>query len=269
MRKAHLRIKLTDPTFISALENGSPYLDNTAFNSVFKGLYITNVDSSITGTSIPSGTGAIVSFNMNSALSTVTVYYHNATSDSLQESFKINAETVKYSRFAHNYAGTDVIKHISPVSPTLDTTVTYVSAMAGVKTKIMIPNIKELKNYGDVVINKAQIVFTIENNSEGNFDYPLNAMSLVGIDASGASVFLPDAYEGSDYYGGGIVSNGSVKTYTFNISRHVHQLVYGTSTDYGMYLIANGASITSNRAVLGSEKNTISKIRLEITYSKL
>ena len=267
MHKPHLRIKLTNPTFITNLTNGSPYADNTAFTSVFKGLYITTADS-VGNTTLLSGTGSIASFNMNSSLSTVTVYYNNSTSDSLQESFKINSETVKYSRFAHNYTGTDVIKHINN-DPTKDTTLTYVSTMAGVKTKIEMPTIKELNKNGNVIINKAEIVFTITNNSEGNFDNAISSLSLVGINASGETVFLSDFYEGLDHYGGTLIDGGTSKTYTFNISRHIQQLLYHSTTDYGLYLLANGGSTTAKRSVINSEKNLVSKIRLNITYSKL
>jgi hypothetical protein len=269
MHKPHLRIKLIDPTFITNLENGSPYIDDAAFSSVFKGLYITNTDSSIYTTTIPSNTGALAYFNLNSSLSTVTVYYNNSASDSLQESFKINSETVKYCRFAHNYANTDVIKHIAPVDPSHDPTVSYVSAMAGVKTKIEIPNIKELAQNGNIIINKAELVITIENPvvTEGDFNSPLPSLALVGINSNFESVFLPDYYEGPDYFGG--VLNTTYKTYRFNIARHIHQLAYSTEIDNGMYLIANSASILANRSVISSENSSISKIKLEITYSKL
>ena len=74
--------------------------------------------------------------------------------------------------------------------------------MAGVKTKLEIPNIKDIINDGNVVINKAELVLTLENGSEGNFDAALASMSVVGIDANGDATFLPDFFEGLDYYGG-------------------------------------------------------------------
>ncbi|PJA06660.1 MAG: hypothetical protein COX70_09075 [Flavobacteriales bacterium CG_4_10_14_0_2_um_filter_32_8] len=267
MHKPHLRIKLTNSTFLTNLANGSPYADNTAFSSVFKGIYITTADS-VGNTTLTPGAGSIASFDINSSLSTITVYYNNSLADSLQESFKINSETTKYSRFAHNYAGTDVLKHINN-DPTKDTTVTYVSTMAGVKTKIEMPTIKELAKNGSIIINKAELVFTIANNTEGDFDEAISSLSLVGTNSAGETIFLPDFYEGLDYYGGTLVNGGSSKTYTFNISRHIQQLLYHSTTDYELYLLANGGSTTAKRSVISSEKNVISKIRLNITYSKL
>ena len=51
-------------------------------------------------------------------------------------------------------------------------------------------------------ICKAEIIFTVENGSEGTFDDALSSLSLVGIDANGDPLFLIDFFEGIDHYGG-------------------------------------------------------------------
>ena len=40
-------------------------------------------------------------------------------------------------------------------------------------------------------------------------------------------------------------------------------------TDYGMYLLPSGSSITAKRIVLGTWLNPVSNIKLNITYSKV
>ncbi len=258
-----------DTALGNAILNNAPYADNTALESVFKGLYIT-VKDSVTGAIIGKKRGSIAYFDLNSANSTVSLFYHYNVlpKNSSKYDFSINSEGVKFSHFEHNYTGTDIEAHINAL-PTKDTTVTYVSTMSGVKTKIEIPNIKDLVNDGTVSINKAELIFTLENGTEVNLGDALSTLSLVGIDATGSAVFLPDFFEGEEHYGGVLVDEGSFKTYTFNISRHIHQLVYNTTTDYGMYLIANGSTTIANRSVLGSENSPTFKIKLEITYSKL
>jgi len=264
-----LRIKLND-SYGDSLIFHSPYADNTAFSSFFNGFYIT-VKDSVTGTTIPQGGGSIAYYDLNSSNTKLSLYYHhNALEKSgpTQYDFLIGTEGVKFSHFSHNYTGTDVEAHLNN-SPSKDTTLIYVSTMASVKTKIDIPNIKDLINDGSVVINKAELIFTLENGTDGNFAEAPASISLVGIDAVGTPLFLPDFFEGTDHYGGILTDDGMFKTYTFNISRHLHQLVYSASPDYGMYLIANSSSTSANRVVLGSEKSSTYKIRLEITYSKL
>lgn len=264
-RAPHLRIKLNN-TFGQTLMNGDAsgsddMKNNTAFTEFFKGLYITTSDS-VSNTSLTPNQGSIVSFNMNSSLSTLTIYYN----DTSKYDFTINTDGVKYCRFEHNYSGTDIESHLTN-SPSRDTTITYVSTMAGVKTKLEIPNIKNIAEGGAVVINKAELVVTVENGTEGNFDTPLESISLVGIDENGEQFFLPDFFEGITHFGGDYESGD--KTYKFNIARHINDLVYGTNNNYGLYIIANGASITARRSILTSEKNSTTKIKLNITYSKI
>ena len=264
-----LRIKLNN-SYGDSLIFHSPYADNTTFSSFFHGFYIT-VKDSVTGTTIPQGSGSIAYFDLNSSNTKLSLYYHHNSlekSGSTQYDFLIGTEGVKFSHFSHDYTGTDVEDHINN-SPTKDTTVVYVSTMAGVKTKIDIPNITDLIKDGSVVINKAELIFTIENGTDGNFAEAPASISLVGIDAIGTPLFLPDFFEGTDHYGGILSDDGMFKTYSFNISRHLHQIAYSLTPDYGMYLIANSSSTSANRVVVGSEKSTAYKIRLEITYSKL
>ncbi len=259
----HLRITLNN-SFGQTILDGNDTTElnnNTNFTKFIKGLYITTADS-VSNTSLSANQGSVVSLNMNSALSTVTIYYN----DTSKYDFTINTDAVKYSRFAHNYSGTDVEAHLTN-SPSKDTTITYVSTMAGVKTKLEIPNIKNIADNGAVVINKAELVVTVENGTEGSFDTPLESISLVGIDENGDNFFLPDFFEGITHFGGSYDDDD--KTYRFNIARHINDLVYGNGVDYGLYIVANGGSITTRRSVLTSEKNTTVKIKLNITYSKI
>ncbi|MCO6499388.1 MAG: DUF4270 family protein [Vicingus serpentipes] len=262
MHAPHLRIKIDDPTFISNFESDTLYSDNAALNNVLGGLYITTANN-VTNSSLIAEEGSIAYFDMHSSLSTVTIYYKNATTDSLQESFLIDADTKKFSRFAHNYTGTDIEKHLTN-SVSKDTTVSYLSSMAGVRTKLKVPYLKTLLKDGNIIINKAELTIPVAINTSGNYDTPLAAIGLAAINANGEAIFTPDATS-YDYCG---CLNTSTNTYTFDVSRYVHQLLYETSTDYGMYLIARGGAVNANRLVFGSSYNAFSPLKLNITYSK-
>ena len=264
-RAPHLRIKL-DNTFGKSLMNAdaggsNKMVDNTTFLTFMKGLYITTVDS-VSNTSLLSGAGSVASFDMNSTMSTLTIYYNDTSS----YDFMINTEGIKYSRFAHDYTGTDIEAHLNQ-SLTRDTTLTYVSSMAGVRTKLEISNIKDLSQNGTIVINKAELVVSVEPGSEASFNDALSKLALTGINANGEAIFLLDEREGQDHFN--IKIDETARTYTYNITRHIQGLIYNTTTDYGLYLIAGGSSITASRAVLGTGKNIVSTMKLNITYSKL
>src|SRR5690606_10874034 len=145
----HLRINLGN-TFgnkIIAESSTANLANNSSFTQFFKGFYITTTDS-VQNTSLAPGQGSIVYFNMNSSLSTLTLYYN----DSSKYEFLINAESAKFNRFDHNYTGTDVEAQLQGGG---DTSVSYIQTMSGVKTKLEIPYLKNLIDAGDVVINKA------------------------------------------------------------------------------------------------------------------
>lgn len=256
----HLRINLgsTFGNRILAESAGTNLANNTNFTNFFKGLYITTTNS-VQNSTLSSGQGSIVYFNINSALSTVTIYYN----DTSKYSFLMNAESVKYSRFDHNYTGTDIEAQLLGNG---DTTLTYVQTLAGVKTKIEIPHIKRILNEGDVAINQAKLTVTLENNSDLTFA-AVPTLTLVGISEEGTSVFLPDFFEGLNFFGGFLEQ--TEKTYTFNIPRHLHSMIYNPSENKGMYLLATGQSISANRSVLGTQKNSTAKLKLEIIYTKL
>ena len=263
-----LRIKLTDPSLISEIENKASFTNNADLNSIFNGLQIVTSDTAGSSSSIPQNTGAISYFDLNSSLSGVIVYYNNSEEDSLQEKFIINSDIKSYSRFINDYTSTDVEKHINN-DPSKNTNRTYVSAMRGVKTKIELPTIKELSKEGTIAINKAEITFTVENGTDDSPNEILSSLALTGIDANEDAVVLLDdpSIEGLEHYGG--TYNSTTKSITFNITKHIHQLINNPAIDYGMYLLAKGSVTRANRAVITSENSPISKIKLEITYSKL
>jgi hypothetical protein len=266
-RAPHLRIKLNN-TFGDKILNATAdqLTDDANFSDFMKGLHIRSSET-VDNSSLSSGDGSIAYFDMNAELSTLTMYYD----DSVSYSFLISSSTEKYSQFAHNYAATDVEKHLNNDASKISTR-TYVSSMAGVKTKIELPTIRALAGGEPAVINKALIIFTMETGSNLPNDLVDETIYLVGIDADGNQIILADnnsSIEADNSHFGGSYDT-ETNEYAFNITRHIHQILTTTETDYGMYLVSRGAKTEANRVVLGSgESNATYKIRLEITYSKI
>ncbi|MDB4534069.1 DUF4270 domain-containing protein [Vicingaceae bacterium] len=266
-RVPHLRVKL-NKTFGDGIltASSSDLTDDASFKSFMKGFYITT-NETVNSTSLNASEGSIAYFNMNSDLSTLTLYYDDTSS----YSFTINPATEKYSHFEQNYSGTDVEKHLTN-DASRETSKTYVSSMSGVKTKIELPTIQELGNGGPIVINKAEIVFNVDPNTITTNDVIDKTLYLVGIDSDGNQVVLPDNNSvielDPSHFGG--TYDEITESYTFNITRHLHEIINSNSPDYGMYLVSRSATTEANRAVIGSgEKNGVYKMRLEITYSKI
>lgn len=266
MMAPHIRLNLDNAfgqEILDAGGNGNVIDNNTEFQELIKGIYVTpstTVDNSI----LAVDEGSILYFDVNSTVSTVTLYYHNDT-DTTSYSFIMNSESAKYNRFDHNYTGTDIENKLN--GNTHDSTLIYIQALGGLKTKITIPHLRSLAENENIIINKAELSFTVPETSYDNYDV-VETTALTGINDEGEAVFLADYFEGSDYFGGSFDSENS--KYTFNISRHVQNLLNNPEeVDHGLYLLVSGGAILANRSVINSVKHPDSKIKLTITYSKL
>tara|TARA_B100000809_G_C15138678_1_gene531895 strand:- start:3329 stop:4600 length:1272 start_codon:yes stop_codon:yes gene_type:complete len=257
-----LRIVITDQTLINNIQSDTLYADNTAFNANFKGLYIVSSDTAGTTPAITQGDGGFALFDFSSVESNVTIHYNN----SVTEALILNNDVKTYSRFINDYSGTDIEKHLNNDASKNENRI-YVSDMESVRTKIEVPYIKNLADEGNVSINKAVIVFTVETGTDASPNEILQALTLSGIDLAGNVFDLADASEGTAHFNG--VYNSTSKSISFNITRHLQQIINGTITDYGMYLTPNAAVVIPNRVVFNSENSPTFKTKLEITYSKL
>jgi len=264
LQESHIRINLTNTFGQEILDAGAgsnSIASNAALLNLVNGLYITP-STTVSATTLAPSEGSILYFDMNASLSTLTIFYRNNAGTEKSYSFLINSESKKFNHFEHNYTNTEIDKQLNGLSH--DSTLTYVQAMGGVKTKLMIPNLKNLSSDGKIIINKAELVFNVSD--VGNNLAVIEKLALTGINAQGGATFLIDFFEGADYFGGKY--DATKKTYTFNIARHLQDLVNSDKTDYGMYLVATSSSVLANRSVINSFKHPSKNIKLNITYSK-
>jgi hypothetical protein len=146
----------------------------------------------------------------------------------------------------------------------------YLQSLAGVKSKILLPDVGKLISNGDIVVNKAEIVFSAAEKS--NSDFPLHEqLFLVNIDSAGKSGFVADQLEGSAHFGGKYSS--TTGTYSFNITRHIQQLLIkeksGNGSNYGLFLVGGGAGINANRTIIYGSENNSGRIKLRVSYTQL
>ncbi len=269
--KPQLRIPL-DTSFgqtILSSQTTANLASNTAFQSFLKGLYITTKDSPIL---IP-GEGNILHFKMADAQTKVTLYYHNATDDSLKYDLGLGS-VARFSHFTHDYvpgidANLDAQLSTSPPPPAQNEVV-FIQSMAGVKTTIELPYLMNWVNAGDIAINKAELVIKVDPTSTYMLDTFAAPVKLVlfGINDDGSNYVLPDANEGDNYFGG--TYNSTTHEYRFNIARYIQQVLTGKRKNNGLHLLAGSGAINANRVVIGGGASTSAyRMKLNIGYTKL
>ncbi len=254
----HIRIPLTTAFGNKLLLTDTTNLvDNTAFLNFFKGFYATTSTS-------PAGNG-ILSINLLSYLSKISLYYHNDTDDSLSYDIPVSGVTVNH--FDNVYTSAPVYSSVNNPSPNGESKM-YLQGGAGVKGKILFPDFDSLPK--NIAVNKAEIIFS---QSEGDTAYPTPLLlDLFRIDATGTAQKLED--DGLIHFGGVQVAesvNGlNINRYRFNITKYFQRLIEGTYPNNGFYLQILGANSNSERVVIAnSTTNENYRINLVVTYTKL
>ncbi|MGB0881533.1 MAG: DUF4270 family protein [Vicingaceae bacterium] len=261
-----LQVTIKEPTLLSKISNQSVYSSTADFNNVFKGLHIVTSDTAGGSPAINQGEGFLATLYFNSSDSKIKVFYRNGVSSTKTQDLVVNSDVKTYSRFINDYTGTDIEKHLAN-DPAKNQNRIYVSDMEGLRTKIEVPYLKNLSNNGNISINKAEIIFTVESGSDATPDEILQAITLANIDANGNILDLVDDFSGAAHFGG--VFDLSTKSIRFNITRHLQQIITGVQSDNGMYLTSNPIIVVPNRTVFNSENSPTLNAKIELTYSKL
>jgi len=262
-----IRIRLSDVStalgekILNASETDLESADD--FKAYFKGLYVM-------AESVGSD-GAILYFNLTTNLSRLTIYYNNETDDSLRYDFFITSSEARYNFFDHNnYADADPAfqNQVLNNDTLAGRNLLYTQAMAGVKTKIHFPNLKNLSSDGkQIVINEAKLLF---RSTEDTLLTPPSQMALVKDKGDGTYAVLPDQLEGEAFFGGKFKS--SVNGYEFRLTRYVQDLLLNpdATDDYGLYFFVLGASAKADRWVFNGtqpESDTLQRFKLQLVYS--
>jgi hypothetical protein len=282
----HIRVAL-DPSIgqqILDQSGKSPLASTTNFLAWMKGFYI--VSESQLGNP---GTGCMLYLPLTDPLSHLTLYYKNyntALHPDTSFSFDVNSVAMRYAHFDHDYRGADpVVRNdtmlashaVQPVYPTWlpamsppSQPILFVSALAGLKTKIEFPYIYNWRKGGLISINKAELtVKVIPDPPATNPSYaPVQKLALVNIDSLGQEVILMDNLEGADYFGGNFDAINN--QYVFHIDRYMQQLINGKQRNNGLYLVATGSANNANRVVLGGAANTSGfKMTMRLSYTRV
>ena len=210
-----ISLALTNDLAQSFLDAGTEnFVNNTAFQEFFKGVYI-SCEQENTG-------GVLLELDLLDTKSKITLYYHNTESDSLTYDFQINSNADKMTRWSHDYSSTTYDIESSLLDEDLD--IAYVQGGAGLRTYITLPSLESLKD-SNYVIHKAELTFPYffsENDSV--FTIP-SKLGLAAVNSEGKLEVLSEDQniQGASYFDGN--SNVLEQTYTFNIARYIHKVI--------------------------------------------
>ncbi len=262
---AHLRIRLSQQFGQHLLDHESDLNNN--LENFLKGLYIDAV--SHTGSA-----GYMLLTNMTSALTGVTLYYHNSDEHNLRYTISCTDNCARFTHIDHDYNASqnnDFVNEVLHNQTYLGNQVLFLQGGGGVKTRIKFPYLEHaFDQYNQrVVIHRAELVISNIDDEEVFLTQP-TGLTIQGLSKTDSSVrFLPDDdyYTSSSYYGG--TYDASTGEYRFRITKYVQQLVLQQGDWCDMVnLVVRGSAVRPNRLVFdGTDPGSTTRLRLEISYS--
>ena len=226
--------------------------DNTAFQSFFKGLYISCDQFT--------SQGMLLELDLLDVSSKLTFYYQNSESDSLSYDFQINSNADKMTRWSHDYSTTNIPNLIGEE----DVEQAYVQGSVGYRTYLTLPSLESLKD-SNYVIHKAELTIPyFYNENDSIFSIP-SKLGLAAVNSQGGLEILSEDQniQGSSYFDGN--SNILDQNYTFNIARYVHKVIeQGYTNRLALYV---PSSVISPERVLISNDD-VNSIKLKLFVSK-
>ena len=238
------------------------YTSNTNFVAqLFNGLYVKPLTE----------TPGILSFDVSAfSRSGLTLYYRRDTTKT-QYLYGFSSQFVQFNNFIKDETSPAVVDPFFD-DTTLGDSLLFIQAMNGPNVKIEIPDIAAFQN---VIINKAELLFTVAEIPEDDVEnyQPADALIAADIGTNGEFLFLSDILEGGNSFGGRVSDEKgpdgeNIQQYTMNISSHFQDIVDGVK-DQNIYLRAFPKQEKANRVIIYGPGHSTYPMKLRITFTKL
>lgn len=194
----------------------------------------------------------------------------SSITDRIERSFVASNESNSLNIFRHNNIGSDLEAAINNPDTINGEALVYIQSMDAYRVKV---DLREIKNLENLLISQAELSFEV---GEENENYPLpEVLGLHLIDEDGLEIAFSDwnaivygsessTYNGN-YFGGELIDN----KYTFNIARHVQEVIDGKEDRTAFYLRINYGHSFPSRLVLKGNNNTNSGVELKLKYTEI
>ncbi len=258
-----LRIPLDISRFALPIidQSGNSALDGNdgdeEFLSFFKGIKI-SAENDVNG--------GLYYIDLISSFSTIKMFYRDTSGslsehDTLDFNFNINSNCAFFHNVKHNYNGTIIENTVSQNNS--DNNQLFIQSLGGLNSVLTIPSLSSLRD-SNVIVNKAEIILPCEY-----YDYselpPSSNLFLSRKGPNNNDEFLPDFFDGK--LGGEFDTQNNI--YTFNITRHVNEVMSGKAPNDTLKIFPSGGGVTANRTVLnGFSSINRNKAKAIITYTK-
>jgi len=275
-----IRIPVNSVYAAAILNNPQFLLNNDLFQSTYKGFYITTKSSNLNPVSAQ---GAITKIDLENSLSGFYLYYQNGTISSSKEtkSFRMpfsgaNVERFNQVQYSYENGSNNLLSAQLQGDTTVGSQGLFLKGLGGSKVKLQIPFLTNYASKKKIAINKAEIVFKVDqglNGNDGKYAPPVK-LAILGIDSLSREIYTYDQLSTIDFLRYGGTYDSDKKEYVFNISRDIQAIMNGKRKNLGFYLVvADGDRAytvrrddRAERVVLGGTGSALYKPVIKLTY---
>jgi len=236
--------------------------NNDNFTSFFKGMKVQAPASLMP----MNNQGNVLTLALTNTQSLMSVYYtvvdsQGDTTNRVAE-FPINGNSARFINYKNSFSNSAVGSIIDDGIE--DTSLIYSSGMAGVQTELTFPTLVDRFEDQTVVVNRAELFLPLSEGSYSQFGVA-DRLILAAKDPNGDLNFLPDFFEGIDYFGGEF--DPQRNAYVFSISRYIQSILNEGAETQSLVLLVEGSATTAERAAIFGRAQSGQKIRLNLYYS--
>ena len=211
----------------------------------------------------------IHNFDLSSPFTRLNVYYSQGDTLPLIHTFPVLSNSVRFSTFSHDYAGTEIDNALNNDVDSL----LFLQSMQGIAAVLEFGDLLALEA---TAINNAILELTIFEEEENQDSlYPLiDQLIMIAVDEEGNRSFISDLGEflGSSalptFFGGSPIENNSGQSvYRMNITQYLQEVLRGESSARVEILSANRTSSAARSIVYGPNSSFPPIIR--VTYTDI
>ncbi len=269
----HIRIRLDEALGESLLADTLLYVSDTAFQNLFKGIYIRPTQV----------TPGMLSFDLDQEISRISLYYQSRQQPK-EYRFDFTPANARIVNFVHDYENSVVEPFLNKEMDSL----LFLQGMTGLNVEVKFPDLSNLEN---IVVNKAELELTLATSAEDHILYPPSDQIVISSNNNGELDVISDVRSAlfaqqpidTDIFGGIPLEtsvNGLILTkYKINMSSHFQDIIEGNvdnsiilvsgSEQSSLYFQITPKAERASRSIFYGPNHSQFPIKLNLTYTKL
>jgi hypothetical protein len=240
------------------------FSSQSTFQSFLKGLYIAPDTSR-------GHSNSMLSVDLLSTGSTLSLFYRDADNDTLIYSFITNSLCASQNHFIHNYSGTQAAAAL--VDSAADDQETLIEGINGLRLFVRLPDLGSL---GDIAVNKAELVLTVIDDSTYSAAATMvprlvNDSGVVELISDQILSDITTLYDIGGTLDPEIEGATTYLRYRINLASHLQLLSRGEIDENVIFIRVSPPTSTPARVMIGGTNHNDPNVRLKLNlvYTKL